>query len=235
MATGNPTACLLVIGNEVLSGRTQDANIRFLAVKLGELGIPLREVRVIPDVPETIIRTVNEDAGDVRLRVHHRRHRPDARRHHQRMRRRRVRRAMGAASRGVGAHGAQLQAGRIQRRAPAHGDDAAGREPDRQRAVGGAGVSDRQRLCDGGCAAGDAVDVRVAGAAAARRPEDRAARGVRGGPAGGRDRRRPRRDPGTLSAARSRQLSVLPARAATAWRWWRRARMWPRPRRRSPR
>jgi molybdenum cofactor synthesis domain-containing protein len=60
MAAGSPTACLLVIGNEVLSGRTQDANIRFLAVKLGELGIPLREVRVIPDIPATIVKTVNE-------------------------------------------------------------------------------------------------------------------------------------------------------------------------------
>jgi molybdenum cofactor synthesis domain-containing protein len=60
MAESNPTACVLVIGNEVLSGRTQDANIRFLAVKLGELGIPLREVRIIPDVPETIVATVNE-------------------------------------------------------------------------------------------------------------------------------------------------------------------------------
>ena len=58
--TSNPTACLLVIGNEVLSGRTQDANIRFLATRLGEIGIPLREVRVIPDVAETIISTVNE-------------------------------------------------------------------------------------------------------------------------------------------------------------------------------
>jgi len=56
----NPTACLLVIGNEVLSGRTQDANIRFLATNLGNLGIPLREVRVIPDVKETIVETVNE-------------------------------------------------------------------------------------------------------------------------------------------------------------------------------
>ena len=56
----NPTACLLVIGNEVLSGRTQDANIKFLALGLGGIGIPLREVRVIPDVPETIINTVNE-------------------------------------------------------------------------------------------------------------------------------------------------------------------------------
>jgi molybdenum cofactor synthesis domain-containing protein len=65
--TANPTACLLVIGNEVLSGRTQDANIRFVATKLGEIGMPLREVRVIPDVPETIIATVNE----VRARYDH--------------------------------------------------------------------------------------------------------------------------------------------------------------------
>ena len=56
----NPTACLLVIGNEVLSGRTRDANLQYLATRLGELGIPLREARVIPDVPETIVATVNE-------------------------------------------------------------------------------------------------------------------------------------------------------------------------------
>ncbi len=63
----NPTACLLVIGNEVLSGRTQDANIKFIATRLGEIGIPLREVRVIPDVVETIVSTVNE----VRARFDH--------------------------------------------------------------------------------------------------------------------------------------------------------------------
>jgi molybdenum cofactor synthesis domain-containing protein len=60
MPAKNPIACLLVIGNEVLSGRTRDANIQYLATGLGNLGIPLREVRVIPDVPETIIGTVNE-------------------------------------------------------------------------------------------------------------------------------------------------------------------------------
>ena len=60
MPAKNPTACLLVIGNEVLSGRTQDANIRYLARGLGDLGIPLREVRVIPDIAQTIIDTVNE-------------------------------------------------------------------------------------------------------------------------------------------------------------------------------
>ena len=63
----NPTACLVVIGNEVLSGRTQDANIKFLATRLGEIGIPLREVRVIPDIAETIVTTVNE----VRARYDH--------------------------------------------------------------------------------------------------------------------------------------------------------------------
>jgi molybdenum cofactor synthesis domain-containing protein len=60
MSEKNPTACLLVIGNEVLSGRTRDANIQFLATGLGNLGIPLREVRVIPDVADTIVATVNE-------------------------------------------------------------------------------------------------------------------------------------------------------------------------------
>src|SRR3978361_2402835 len=63
MPAKNPTACLLIIGNEVLSGRTRDANIQYLATGLGNLGIPLREVRVIPDVPETIIGTVNEVRG----------------------------------------------------------------------------------------------------------------------------------------------------------------------------
>jgi molybdenum cofactor synthesis domain-containing protein len=63
----NPTACLLVIGNEVLSGRTQDVNVKFIATRLGEIGIPLREVRVIPDVAEVIVRTVNE----VRARFDH--------------------------------------------------------------------------------------------------------------------------------------------------------------------
>jgi len=52
------TACVVVIGNEVLSGRTQDTNVQFLATALGEIGIRLAEVRIIPDVEETIISTV---------------------------------------------------------------------------------------------------------------------------------------------------------------------------------
>ncbi len=42
------TACVIVIGNEILSGRTQDANIAFLGERLNELGVRLLEARVIP-------------------------------------------------------------------------------------------------------------------------------------------------------------------------------------------
>src|SRR5882762_10478772 len=54
------TACVLIIGNEILSGRTQDANLAFLAQGLNEAGVRLREARVIPDDKETIVGTVNE-------------------------------------------------------------------------------------------------------------------------------------------------------------------------------
>ena len=52
-------ACLIIIGNEILSGRTQDKNLAHIAVELNKIGIRLREVRVIPDVESTIIDTVN--------------------------------------------------------------------------------------------------------------------------------------------------------------------------------
>jgi molybdenum cofactor synthesis domain-containing protein len=54
------TACVLIIGNEILSGRTQDENLAFLARGLNEAGIRLREARVIPDDPAIIVATVNE-------------------------------------------------------------------------------------------------------------------------------------------------------------------------------
>ena len=59
-AAPSVTAAVLIIGNEILSGRTQDANLGFIARGLGELGIVLREARVIPDIPAVIIATVNE-------------------------------------------------------------------------------------------------------------------------------------------------------------------------------
>src|ERR1051325_8959109 len=54
------TACLLIIGNEILSGRTQDVNLSYIAKGLNEVGVRLTEARVIPDVAETIVATVNE-------------------------------------------------------------------------------------------------------------------------------------------------------------------------------
>jgi molybdenum cofactor synthesis domain-containing protein len=57
------TACVLIIGNEILSGRTQDENLGFLARGLNEAGIRLREARVVPDVADVIIATVNEVRG----------------------------------------------------------------------------------------------------------------------------------------------------------------------------
>src|ERR1700692_3866755 len=54
------TACVLIIGNEILSGRPPDANLAFLAKELSGVGIRLREARVIPDDAEVIVDTVNE-------------------------------------------------------------------------------------------------------------------------------------------------------------------------------
>lgn len=58
--TAPPTACLIIIGNEILSGKTRDANLPFLAEELGKLGIRLVEARVIPDTKAMIVATVNE-------------------------------------------------------------------------------------------------------------------------------------------------------------------------------
>ncbi|MGV2433211.1 MAG UNVERIFIED_CONTAM: hypothetical protein LVQ98_08190 [Rickettsiaceae bacterium] len=54
------TASILIIGNEILSGRTQDLNVNFIASKLPEVGIHLEEVRIIPDQKHFIISTVLE-------------------------------------------------------------------------------------------------------------------------------------------------------------------------------
>ena len=54
----NPTAAMLVIGDEILSGRTRDANMHHLAGQLTEAGIDLREVRVVSDDAPAIISAV---------------------------------------------------------------------------------------------------------------------------------------------------------------------------------
>jgi len=53
-------AAIVVIGNEILSGRTQDLNVSFLAKWLNELGVSVAEVRIIEDKEETIIDCINE-------------------------------------------------------------------------------------------------------------------------------------------------------------------------------
>ncbi len=52
------TAALLVIGDEILSGRTKDKNIGYIAEYLSGMGIELAEVRVVPDVAEKIIGSI---------------------------------------------------------------------------------------------------------------------------------------------------------------------------------
>jgi molybdenum cofactor synthesis domain-containing protein len=62
MSAENPkivTAAVLVIGNEILSGRTRDSNLNYIAIGLTEIGIRLMEARVVPDIEAKIIEAVN--------------------------------------------------------------------------------------------------------------------------------------------------------------------------------
>lgn len=63
----NPTAAILVIGDEILSGRTRDANLYFLSRTLNRIGISLIEARIIADRHDSIVAAVNE----LRARVDH--------------------------------------------------------------------------------------------------------------------------------------------------------------------
>ena len=53
------TAAILVIGDEILSGRTKDQNIGYIAEYMTRIGVELREVRVVPDVEEEIVAALN--------------------------------------------------------------------------------------------------------------------------------------------------------------------------------
>ena len=59
----NPTAAMLVIGDEILSGRTRDANMHFLAGELTKHGIDLTEVRVVSDNAPAIVTAVKQLSG----------------------------------------------------------------------------------------------------------------------------------------------------------------------------
>ena len=53
------TAAMLIVGNEVLSGRTQDKNLAFVANALGEIGVDMREVRIVPDEMDEVVTALN--------------------------------------------------------------------------------------------------------------------------------------------------------------------------------
>jgi molybdenum cofactor synthesis domain-containing protein len=63
---GTVTAGLVIIGNEILSGRTHDKNISWLAEKLEQMGIQLAQVRIVPDIEYDIIEAVNALRGRYR-------------------------------------------------------------------------------------------------------------------------------------------------------------------------
>ena len=54
------TAAVVIIGNEILSGRTHDTNLRDIALSLGRIGINVSEARMVPDIEGRIVAAVNE-------------------------------------------------------------------------------------------------------------------------------------------------------------------------------
>ncbi|MEM7443078.1 MAG: molybdopterin-binding protein, partial [Pseudomonadota bacterium] len=56
---GVVTAAAIIIGNEILSGRTKDANLPYMADRLNGWGIQLMEARIVPDIEEEIVGAVN--------------------------------------------------------------------------------------------------------------------------------------------------------------------------------
>ncbi|HWY61555.1 MAG TPA: molybdopterin-binding protein [Rhizomicrobium sp.] len=59
LETDNKTAAILIIGDEILSGRTPDSNSNYIARFLSVLGIDLKEIRVVPDVEDEIVAGLN--------------------------------------------------------------------------------------------------------------------------------------------------------------------------------
>jgi molybdopterin-biosynthesis enzyme MoeA-like protein len=76
------TACVIVIGNEILSGRTQDINLNHIATTLGGWGIQVHHARVIPDDEDIIVNTINEVRGSYDYVFTTGGIGPDPRRHH---------------------------------------------------------------------------------------------------------------------------------------------------------
>ena len=173
------TAAILVIGDEILSGPHQ--------------GQEHRLYRRISDQhrhrhargPRGARHRGRDHHGAQRaapplhLRVHHRRHRADPRRHHRRLRRQGVRRDdRRRSARPRAAADADRREGH-ERGAAAHGAHSGRRRSHPQQGVGGAGLPHRQRACDGGRAVDHAGDARRGGADAEDRRQDAVGDGAR--------------------------------------------------------
>ena len=65
------TAGIIIIGDEILSGRTKDTNGNFIAKELIKIGVKLSEIRIINDESEIIIKTVRNFHKKVHLRIIH--------------------------------------------------------------------------------------------------------------------------------------------------------------------
>ena len=59
-ANKKANAAIIIIGNEILSGRTQDVNVVSISKWLNGLGVKVEEVRAIPDIEDSIVKTIND-------------------------------------------------------------------------------------------------------------------------------------------------------------------------------
>ena len=59
-ANKKANAAIIIIGNEILSGRTQDVNVVSISKWLNKLGVKVEEVRAIPDLEDSIVKTIND-------------------------------------------------------------------------------------------------------------------------------------------------------------------------------
>ena len=53
------TSAIIIIGNEILSGRTKEINLSYLSIWLNKLGVRVEEVRIIPDIENKIINDIH--------------------------------------------------------------------------------------------------------------------------------------------------------------------------------
>ena len=151
---------MLVIGDEILSGRTKDRNIGYIAEYLTNIGVELREARVVPDVEEEIVAALNA----LRSRYTYVFTTGGIGPTHDDITADAVAKAFGVADRRgparAGDDDGALSARRSDAGAPAHGAHSGRRRSHRKSDLQGAGIPHRQCHRDGGRAQHHAGDVR---------------------------------------------------------------------------